>query len=406
MTLPILRAIIALMLASTALKTDSKPTPTPPPIPVEIPTELIEEFRITGYEVGTIGQWSMNAYIMRESEAMILTRVALGESQDSFEDRVAIMWLIKMRAELGFKWAGRMGYLRQGQSDRWGPPSTIAAESICVGGCQFSVMQPIEYITGPQKIATTSPMRLMLHPTDEQLPVFYETYLAALEIVELPLTAMPRWLQGYDSFRAVWIDQGDIYRSGGLETIQFFDQGDVWSDRWSQDNRYFDLHYVEVTPTPTITATLEPTSTSVPIATSTIVPILFEEPQARIENTKESDMIQEPWATLLFLLVVPLLIQGYKIWREKAGANPPAYAIQAILFGVSFVFIFFNEGVLGWSLPVWSGDLVGFVSAWAKMISSLFALTMALYEVVYKAVLEKIKFATKIALATLMLLFR
>lgn len=118
-------------------------------------------------------------------------------------------------------------------------------------------------------------------------------------------------------------------------------------------------------------------------------------------------MLQEPWTTLLFLLVVPLIIQGIKIWREKPGKTIPAYAIQATLFGVSFVFIFFNEGVLGWALPVWGGeDLVGFISEWAKMISALFALTMALYEVVYKAVMEKIKFATKAALTAVLLLFR
>jgi len=118
-------------------------------------------------------------------------------------------------------------------------------------------------------------------------------------------------------------------------------------------------------------------------------------------------MLQEPWTTLLFLALVPLLIQGYKMWREKAGKAPPAITVQGILFGVSFVFIFFNEGVLGWSLPVWSGDnLVGFVSEWGKMVSSLFALTMALYEVVYKAVMEKIKFATKAALTAVLLLFR
>lgn len=117
-------------------------------------------------------------------------------------------------------------------------------------------------------------------------------------------------------------------------------------------------------------------------------------------------MLQEPWTTLLFLLVVPLLIQGYKMWREKPGKEIPAIAIQGILFGVSFVFIFLNEGVLGWALPVLGDNIVSYIAEWGKMITSLFALTMALYEVVYKAVMEKIKFATKAALATLTLLFR
>jgi len=410
MVLPILRAFIVLSLAGTALKTESKPTPTPtptaiPPVVSYLNEELIDVFRIdNAFDCGG----STHDCMWNESDAMVLTRIAIGETPNSINDRIFVMWNIKMRSALGFKEAGYFVGSYRELPDRWGPETSVKTEALCNGGCQYSPARISQNIYFACQLDKAHPLRSMLCPTDDYLPEFLLTYQIALQILDMHITEMPEELRGYDGFRSPTISwNGRIDWIGGLASRQFFSGGEVWRDEYDKDNIFWDNVQAEITPTPTPIQT--PTATSTPTTTPTpslVITLDFEEPQARIESTKESDMLQEPWTTLLFLLIVPLLIQGFKMWREKAGGDPPAIAIQGILFGVSFVFIFFNEGVLGWALPVLGDNLVGFVAEWAKMITSLFALTMALYEVVYKAVMEKIKFATKAALMAVLLLFR
>jgi hypothetical protein len=408
--LPILRAFIVLFLAGTARITDSMPTPTPTPtaravVDMYMP-EMVDFFRIeNSWECGG----SIHDCVANEPDPLILTRVAMAESPSSLNDRAYVMWNIKMRSALGFKNAPYYsGPYNDEFPDRWGPETTIAEEALCFGGCQYEVMRSAQHLYYGCGLPDTAWNRAMFCPTDEQLGDFFLTYQLAIKIVNADITDMPYELRGYDGFRSPQISwNGRIDWDGGLPSRWFFPRANVWRDEYPKDNIFWDNIQAGMTPTPlptptaTITPTLEPTSTATP---SLVIVADFEEPHW-IEITKEDDMLQEPWTTLLFLLLVPLLIQGFKIWAERVGKPVPPFAIQIILFGVSFIFIFFNEGVLGWSLPVLGEDVVGYIAEWGKMISSLFALTMALYEVVYKAVMEKIKFATKAALTGVMLLF-
>ena len=106
-------------------------TPTPSPTPTAyspfadfISHELVEQFRITTDEIWHEGNGSINGYMKTESNAMVLTRVSMGESPGCLDDRIMIMWNIRLRAELGFKKARSHGGWRA-EPDRWGPPTTI-----------------------------------------------------------------------------------------------------------------------------------------------------------------------------------------------------------------------------------------------------------------------------------------
>ncbi|MHA2069485.1 MAG: hypothetical protein ACXABY_34415 [Candidatus Thorarchaeota archaeon] len=411
-TLVVLGAIIGMLLGVPAFADEPDPTPTAFSIIEEYKEDLIlplEQIRIeNSWKCGG----SIHDCMLNETDALVLTRIAMGESPNSLDDRIATIWIIRLRAALGFKNAKHYGPYNE-YEDRWGHRSSIKEEALCIEGCQFEVVRSAKHLYAGCHIPKSAYTRSMYCPTDQQLGDFWATYIAARYILGLHITEMPEFMWGYDGFRSPQISwYGRIDWKGGLPSRAFYPQGNVWRDEYPKDNVYWEGVIAGFTPTPLPTFT--PTATETPLPTATALPTATKpavNPQARIQATeavtKEEAMLQEPWATLLFLLVVPLLIQGYKMWREKAGGVPPkAIVVQIVLFGVSFVFIFFNEGVLGWPLPVWEGNVLAFISAWGTMISTLFALTMALYEVVYKAVMEKVKFATKAALTGILLLFR
>ena len=53
-------------------------------------------------------------------------------------------------------------------------------------------------------------------------------------------------------------------------------------------------------------------------------------------------MLGQPWDTILFLVVVPLLIQAYKLYRENGGKPLPKIVLQIISFVLAGVFVFLN----------------------------------------------------------------
>jgi len=161
---------------------------------------LIEQFRITSEEVGEIGHWSMGGYLIRESDALILTRVALG----------------------------------------WGAPTSIQMEALCVGGCQYDIVRVIENVIYPERADNI--LRLMLHPDNEQLEQFYNAYEEAVRILSLPLSEMPEELIGYDGFLSNEAsDTNFIDWYGGNKRIQLTSCGNVWNDKYKEDNRWFIL---------------------------------------------------------------------------------------------------------------------------------------------------------------------
>lgn len=120
-------------------------------------------------------------------------------------------------------------------------------------------------------------------------------------------------------------------------------------------------------------------------------------------------MIGEPWNTLLFLVVIPLLIQLYKIYRDNGGAPLSKLALQSIALVISFVFVLLSGGfLLPWpAFPAWGGEIVVFVGlliVWAgevlAVVGVAFGALQALYELVYKRIFESIGFAPEAAVAS------
>ena len=252
---------------ATSLPTNS-PTPTATPVPTSIPTstteplldlsdpydefageqpspieyfiglDMVRKIRITTQDIWDAG--SVADIMWNEEDALVLTRIAMGESPSSFNDRVYIMWNIRLRAELGFKGAGYYSGYRS-IPDLWGPETSIKQEALCYGGCQFSPAQAVSGIYFPLKVK--SHLRKMLYPIDEDLIDFLITYRMALQILEADFdNDFPEELKGYDGFRSPsisWV--GRIDWKGGLPSIQFFERQNVWRDEYGKDNLYWRL---------------------------------------------------------------------------------------------------------------------------------------------------------------------
>lgn len=183
-----------------------------------------------------------NFCVSEESDAMVLTRIALAESPSSVNDQVYIMWLIRLRAELGFKRAGRYAGTREIHA-RWGPRTTIKQEALCDGGCQFVVMKAIDDIYFPCELSDHNPLRLMLCPTDDQLPAFAFAHTAAVRVLVAPLSDFPVELRGYDSYLSPSVTgPGQRNREGGLKSRQFWQGSNIWRDSYPDDNLFWQLY--------------------------------------------------------------------------------------------------------------------------------------------------------------------
>jgi hypothetical protein len=239
-------AVVAL-LACYALSSPSpaeggiEPTPTPGPAEQFIGAERVDAFRITTEEFWHIGRGSMNSFMQGEDDAMVLTRIAMGEAPSSLDDRIYVMWLIRLRAELGFKNAAFRGW--DPPTHIWGPPTTIKQEALCWRGCQFSPALVADWTPFPASLPEGSSVRAMLHPTGQQLSDFAMTYDAAEWVLSLSFEQFPVALRGYDSFRSPSII-GEERRNyaDGLPNEWFFNPfGNIWQDVYPQDNRYWGM---------------------------------------------------------------------------------------------------------------------------------------------------------------------
>ena len=210
----------------------------PSPIEYFIGLDTVRKIRITTQDIWDAG--SMADVMWNEEDALVLTRIAMGESPSSFNDRVYVMWNIRMRAELGFKNAGYYSGYRS-MPDRWGEPTSIKQEALCYGGCQYSPARAVENIYFPLEV--NSHLRKMLYPVDDDLIDFLITYKMALQILEADFdNEFPDELKGYDGFRSPtvsWI--GRVDWKGGLPSVQFFARQNIWRDEYDRDNAYWTL---------------------------------------------------------------------------------------------------------------------------------------------------------------------
>ena len=200
-------------------------------------SDLVDLFRI---EDGWACGGSAHECMKNEEDAMVLARIAMGESPSSPGDQIYIMWLIKFRAYLGFKNAGAYSGWYNDRA-RWGPGTSIKRESLCYGGCQFSPARAALDIYFPCLLSETSPMRKMLCPIDADLPDFLFAHTAAQAILAAPISDFPIELRGYDNFRSPSIvGEGQRNRlPNGLLSRQFFPRANIWRDEFPDDNAYW-----------------------------------------------------------------------------------------------------------------------------------------------------------------------
>jgi len=118
-------------------------------------------------------------------------------------------------------------------------------------------------------------------------------------------------------------------------------------------------------------------------------------------------MISEPWKTLLFLIVIPGIVQLIKIIKEKRGAEFSKNAAQVTALLISLIFVVVSGGLAEVALPVlpdldFGGDAVGaiglllaFVSACVGYVGAVWVIVMGLYEAVLEKLFLLIGFATE-----------
>jgi len=316
---------------------------------------LVDSFRIeNAFECGG----SVHDCMRNESDALVLTRVAMGEAPNSFDDRVYVMWNIRLRAELGFKLAGHYA----GQNElplAWGPPTSIKHEALCNGGCQYSPARAAQEIYFGCELEDRSSMRAMVCPTDEDVIEFYMTFVAAQQILEKPLSEFPPELRGYDGFRSPQVTwMGTIDRQGGLASRRFFEHGNIWRDEYPKDNRFWDavaegrieldqglIERHEPTPTamPTPTATPVPTATGGPdtaladrLQNLEESAIVGAEPDEHVEE-EGSEMKAGKWRVVTFGLAAVLL--SFMLMAFQSEGELPARVEEIIAGIISFLVI-------------------------------------------------------------------
>jgi hypothetical protein len=116
--------------------------------------------------------------------------------------------------------------------------------------------------------------------------------------------------------------------------------------------------------------------------------------------------LAEPWNTLLFLVVIPLVQQAYKLYKDKTGKTLSKVANQAISFVLALIFTIFSGGFAGIifpALPVWDNDLIVFLAdliefgrEFVVLMTVAWGSLMALYEGIWdKLFVKSVVFATK-----------
>lgn len=101
------------------------------------------------------------------------------------------------------------------------------------------------------------------------------------------------------------------------------------------------------------------------------------------------EFLPEIVLTILSVLVIPVIIQLVKIWREKAnpdvGLQKNVITIVAFVLSVVAAFIW-----SGSALPPFGGDPVEFIQALLLVASGFFTAVKALYDFLLKALFERL----------------
>ena len=104
-------------------------------------------------------------------------------------------------------------------------------------------------------------------------------------------------------------------------------------------------------------------------------------------------MLPEPWNTIAFLILVPLIVQGLRLAAVKLGKPIPIAAVQAVAAVLSIVFVYLNGGFAGLEVPIFAGDPAAFIGAWLGLLLAAWGPVELLYRVFFKALFDKIGLA-------------
>lgn len=114
--------------------------------------------------------------------------------------------------------------------------------------------------------------------------------------------------------------------------------------------------------------------------------------------------MNEPWNTVLLLIVIPLMHQLFKLYKDKTGKTLSKVANQAISLVLASVFALLTGGFVGLGLPafpVWANDLLQFVSDmliylkdWVAVFGLAWGAVMAVYELVWDKLFVRFNIAT------------
>lgn len=177
---------------------------------------------------------------------MILTRIAMGEEPAPGQDttgREAVMWVIKIRAELGYS----NGVFRHKGDPliRWGNKTSIATEGINTDQIAPVGAAEAQYQSqGPlfNPATLTGNLRAMLSPDDSQIAEFQAAYQIALRIAPASIHSMPVNMQGYDLFASPEVSvPNQLHYALGEPSVNFVQGGNVFHDYFPGDNIYLGL---------------------------------------------------------------------------------------------------------------------------------------------------------------------
>lgn len=104
-------------------------------------------------------------------------------------------------------------------------------------------------------------------------------------------------------------------------------------------------------------------------------------------------MLAEPWNTIAFLIVLPLLVQLFKLAAAKLGQPIPVIVVQAIAAVLSGIFVYFNGGFAGLEIPVYAGDIATYVGSLLALLVAAWGPVELLYRVIFKAIFDKLGLA-------------
>jgi hypothetical protein len=115
-------------------------------------------------------------------------------------------------------------------------------------------------------------------------------------------------------------------------------------------------------------------------------------------------ILAEPWNTVLFIVVIPLLHQLFKIYQDNSGKTIGKLGNQIISLVLAFIFMLLGGGFAGMKLPifpVWGEDFIVFLGAlivfagdWVVLIGVGWGSLMALYEAIWDKLFVAVGLAT------------